>query len=45
MGEIQENWVPQQNGQNPHFKYHCQLKTRGVEGGGLRLQRGGQQFT
>ena len=35
MGQIQENWVTSQNGQKLHMKYHLQLKTKDVGGGGL----------
>ena len=46
MGETQENSVTQQNGQNPHLKYHLQLKTKeDVGGSGLGHQRRGRQFT
>ena len=35
MGETQETWMICKNGQNPHFKYHLQLKTKeNVEGNG-----------
>lgn len=35
MGQIQEIWVTDQNGQKPHMKYRLQLKTKDVGGGGL----------